>query len=447
LTDLLAEFDRLRREHDRWLLNQAKEADQQRRKHDQWLLDQAKEVDRLRRKHDQWLLENAKRDTQKLAQGAQALGQKAAKESVNATKDTFATITTGKPHGDIAIGATKAGKDVGRALDKFHNDTVAEVGRFGSNLDELVQAVVHAVEDELANAMRNMTDAAKRISEGKVIDALWHSAVDPAKGSSKNWAKAATDSSYLNAVGQTVATVYGGGAGGAAAYAAWLTYEQTGDFEAAIKQGIISGATTYASAGASEIPADAKRIVTKAAITAAAVAVNGGSEEDMKKGALIAGGVVILQVAYREYTGTELDPSPSKGDALCKQSPGADCAPSPAAYDEDGKLDKRKLSPEEKTRPQVGVGAAKGQAGMALETSKTMTTISRVPVMNAMALGHDIFVDDVHRITGLDGQTLDMVSKATIVPAMVIAYTAGGAPVYTFVQEVGIKHHRQNNAE
>ncbi len=398
----------------------------------------AEEANRIRKAADE-------KAVKKVAEDAQQLGEKLAKESINATQDTVDTIKTGKVHGDIGIEAMKTGDNIVKNFDKFYNDSLDETDRFGKNLEELVQAVVHASEDELDSAMQNMSDAEKRIGEGKIIDAVWHTAVDPAKGTSKNWATAATNSSYLNTVGQSVATVYGGGAGGAAAYAAWLTYEQTGgDLEAAIKQGIISGVTTHVSAGASKIPSDFKRMVTKAAISAAAVAANGGTEEDMRKGALIAGGVVIIQVGYREYTGAKFDPTSSEGEAMCKGSPGADCAPSADAYDKDGNLDMRKLSQEEVKKPQVGSSFKKGESGITLENSKAMTAVSRFPVMNAMGLGHDIFVDDLAD-AGLSGTALDVANKVTIVPAMVIAYSASGAPTYTFIQEVGIKKHKDNN--
>ena len=366
------------------------------------------------------------------------LTKKGIKESINAVEDTFETIKTGEVQGDVGKAVTKAGEDVFRAWVKFNTDTIEEVGRAGEKVVELVDAVGHFIEDEFHSSLQTLSDAEKRVREGKIADALWHTAVDPAKGTSSNAATAVTNSSYLNAIAATAASVYGGPAG-AAAYAAWLTYEQTGDLELALKNGIIAGATSYASSGVAEVPSDIKRVVASGVLGGVAVAANGGSEEDILKGFYTSAGVAVVQIGYREYTGAEFDPSPSEGDAFCKASPGADCAPHTENM--------RDFTPAEIKRPQVGVMAEAGETGITLETSSTMTTISRVPGMNAMAYGHDIFALDVSTV--IDDSTLgfEVVNKSTIIPAMIIAYTAAGAPTYTLLQEVSVNKFRENEAD
>ena len=122
---------------------------------------------------------------------------------------------------------------------------IEEAGRGLENLEEAAHAIGKFAERQLDSAGERLSDAERRVREGKVIDAIWHFNTDGFRDTEENAALAAQESSLLNTVGQVAATAYGR-PGGAAAYAAWYTYKETGDAELAIRVGIITGATSAA---------------------------------------------------------------------------------------------------------------------------------------------------------------------------------------------------------
>jgi hypothetical protein len=101
-------------------------------------------------------------------------------------------------------------------------------------------------------------------------------------------------------------------------------------------------------------------------------------------------------------------------------------------FDDKGnpKVDVTKTDP---LRPHVGTWAKAEDTPLigAGERSASMTAVSRVPGMNAMAFFHDTWsvAWDMNAFT----------NGATIVPAVVLTYTGTGAPFYDKIQESAAK--------
>jgi hypothetical protein len=145
--------------------------------------------------------------------------------------------------------------------------------------------------------------------------------------------------------GQIAASAYGG-FGGAAAYAAWLTYNETKDVGLALRVGAITGAAAYATGEVAKIPnttaqgavdagAIAEKTIMAGAIGGVAVAAAGGDKQALQEGFLKSGGVMLVQSAYEVETKHPLDARASKGDAYCMAAvdPSAACAPPLKAYE------------------------------------------------------------------------------------------------------------------
>lgn len=186
---------------------------------------------------------------------------------------------------------TKAKEDIDREATKFREDFERELNVAGQEVGAAVEAAKTFVEKELASMNETLSEAAQLASEGKLIDAVWLTATDPLDSTSENFAATAASSKWLNQVAAIAATAYGGPAG-AAAYAAWLTYETTGDLEAALRAGVVTAIAAYGSQiSTTSTPAglpttfteQVKRTVTKASINAAAVAAGGGSARDIEE--------------------------------------------------------------------------------------------------------------------------------------------------------------------
>ncbi|GAA0575867.1 hypothetical protein GCM10009416_13220 [Craurococcus roseus] len=376
-------------------------------------------------------VERGVRDTGKAVEKAAQDTGKAVEKGVQDTGKTLekAAQDTGKAveKGVQDTGKTleKAGQDVGWNVDKGFRDTV-DAGK----------AVGRYVERTLKGYGDTLSDAERRIREGKVVDALWHAAIDPVRRQEENLALAAKESELLRTVGSVAATAYGG-PGGAAAYAAWLTYRETGDAEMALRVGIIAGATSAGMAAAGTLPADtAGQVAVKAATTGAvgglAVAAAGGDEEAIKEGFLRSGGMVVVQAGFKGTTGHELDPKASEGEPFCMATFSAKCSPDLSVYERDAsgnivfdaegnpKIDMSKVDPKV---PHVGTWATAEDGSPligATETSKSMVAISKVPGMNAMAVFHDQWCISWE----IDG----LAKQASIVPAVVLTYNGTNAP-------------------
>lgn len=379
-------------------------------------------------------VEKAAQDTGKtLEKAAQDTGKTVEK----AAQDTGKTVE--KAAQDTGNTIEKAAQDTGKTIEKAGQDTGAEIGRAGKNLEEAAQAIGKYIERTAQGTGRTLSSAEKRVREGKVVDAIWHLSTDQLKETEANAAKATQESSLIRTVGQVAASAYGG-PGGAAAYASWYTFRETGDADLALRVGIITGATSAAFSAAGKMPSEtANELARKAAVTGAigglAVAASGGDQAAIREGFLLAGGMVLVQDGYRRVAGSELDARSSQGEAYCMSSVGEDCSPPGSSYirDKDGNIqydssgkplvDIRKTDPR---RPHVGNWSTKSEANWNHERGKFMTSVSRIPGMNAMSVFHDQWA------VSWDMNTLT--SVGTIAPAVVLTYTGTGTQYFELLR-------------
>ncbi|WEK01214.1 MAG: hypothetical protein P0Y59_05855 [Candidatus Sphingomonas phytovorans] len=381
--------------------------------------------------------------------------------------DTVADITSrtgkaiGQPVGEVLhTGGTvatnvyragrNAGSDTAATIAKAKDDAVAEAGRAVENVNELGTALRKYFVAKADDTLVMMSATEKRLREGKFADALWHSAVDPLTAEEGRAAQLAQESSLANTVGAAAAAAYGG-PGGAAAYSAWYAYRASdGDVGLAIKAGIISGATSAGLSVVSGMPVDAanpapdiaKKAIVAGAIGGLAVAAAGGDGDAIRDGFLKAGGMMVIQDGYRQFTGgqdlAQNVKSPTEGSfcTLAVPASGASCAPPKEWFKLDAQgnflrndanepiIDISKVDPR---YSYVGL-ASSGQGNWLIsENGPVMNGIAKIPGVNAMAIFHDQWV-----ITApLSGWT----NQATIVPAIVVTYLGTEAGTQQVIAE------------
>lgn len=107
----------------------------------------------------------------------------------------------------------------------------------------------------------------------------------PVRQTNANAKQAVASSPVLAAAASIAASAYGGPAG-AAAFAAWTTYNATGSIEAALKVGATQGLIASATASVNAMPAGADKVAAQTALTTAVSKAQGDSSEETKKKAL-----------------------------------------------------------------------------------------------------------------------------------------------------------------
>lgn len=155
--------------------------------------------------------------------------------------------------------------------------------------------------------------------------------------------------------------------------------------------------------------------------------------------------MVIVRDGYKAYLKTELDARASQGEAYCMAAIAEECSPPEAAYvrDANGKVvfdskgqpvvDMTKIDPRV---PHVGNMGGAAEPHWNEERSALMTSVSKVPGMNAMALFHDQWM------IKWDPGTLT--TAATIIPAIVLTYTGTGAPYYDHLQKTAVSTNEKD---
>ncbi len=365
--------------------------------------------------------------------------------------------THSKAIDDVSRTIEKAGQDVDATLRKAGEDIDATLRKAGKDVNDAAIAIGHFLEREAQGVGDTLSDAEKRVREGKFIDAIWHLGTDPARRSEENAAKLAQESSLVNALAQVAASAYGG-PGGAAAYAAWYTYRATGDVEMALRVGMMVGVTSAAVGAAGELPTGTSgELAKKAAVTGAiggiGVAASGGDEDAIFEGFLKSGGMVLVQDGYESYTKHDIDPRGAQGDSYCVMTMGAECSPPSEAYlrdesgalvrDENGvpKVDMQYL---EARRPHVGIGSPKDATGLVHELVEeggvVMDSVAKiVPVTNAGSVFHDQWAIqwNMSRATNL----------ATIAPAMVMTYYGTDGAINDLIRSTALDRQEDSADE
>src|SRR3569832_482983 len=337
-----------------------------------------------------------------------------------AEKVTRGTMTIVKvAAGDTVVTLTKAGGDVIRTVEKAGNDAVQTVVKAGSDacvffflawkdtgeqarrsFNDAVEAgiaTVHYEENQVKVQERTLSNAAKRLREGKMIDSMWGLAVEPLQGAEANFAKATQESKVIAGAAATAAATYGGPAG-AAAYAAWATYKTTGDAEMALRAGLLAAATAQAGTQVSSMPTGTTGEVLKIAALAGAaggiaVSATNRDEEAIKEGFLKSGGTVLIQ--YGKYTAKGYSPKAKDAwDTIqCVSARDVDCISKTTwARDLQGKIlndangrpriDTTMFDPEKNK----GKWTAVDPNSVEGRIDKVVTKISQLPQMDAIPL-------------------------------------------------------------
>ena len=247
--------------------------------------------------HPDRIIQNTIRETDRAIHDIPNVPRNVVRETTNIGNNIV--NTTVKAGSDVVVTVQKAGTDVIATYAKGWRDTTEQTKRSFADIVDAGQAVVRFTGRQLQDDIRSVNNAANRVREGKVVDALWGLAVEPAQATERNFGKAAQESAVINASAQLAATAYGGPAG-AAAYAAWSTYNATGDANLALKAGILSAATSAAGGSVGRMPSgNAAELLKKSAVAGAvggiAVAAAGGDERAVKDAFLKSGGAVLIQ--------------------------------------------------------------------------------------------------------------------------------------------------------
>ncbi|MGR9293617.1 hypothetical protein ACU8OS_35215 (plasmid) [Rhizobium leguminosarum] len=233
-------------------------------------------------------------------------------------KETQTAITNALTNPSRAI------QDAARNTLKAANDTV-----------DAAQATGRYAERMVSGSADILDDAQARVREGKVVDAVWHLSVDRVRLENDNAAKLTQESELARGIANYAASTAGGPAG-AAAFAAWYTYNATkGDVEKALLSGIYTYAVGTGAANANAMPTGTvdqvfKKAATVAAVKGLAVAAAGGSQQEIMDAIAQGGGEVIVQSGQAYVTKKYVDPTKAKAqaaaDAFCMNQFEESCA-------------------------------------------------------------------------------------------------------------------------
>lgn len=230
-----------------------------------------------------------------------------------------------------------AGEEANKAVNDIYNNARKGVDDYNRNFakaaNDIVdagQAVARFAEREISGYGATFNAAERRIRQGKIVDALWHFHTEPLQRTDENAARLATENQLANQAMQSAASYYGGPAG-ASAYAAWLTYHQTGNAEMALRVGIAVAAQSYASGGVKGMPEGtagelAKKAIVAGAAGGIAVAASGGDNKAVQEAFLKQGGMVLMQ-GGKSYITKKFDAAAGKADSFCTSSIGTSCKP------------------------------------------------------------------------------------------------------------------------
>jgi hypothetical protein len=369
--------------------------------------------------------------------GGKNIGKSIEKGVRDAKKVTSTAVhdlgkATGKSAEDARKAVEKGLSDATKTAGKAGGDIKKETERLKPHLMDLGNALIVYANHAIIGTGEALVNAADRINEGKMLDAAFHLALDPLTTQEESAFLATQESGWLNTVGATAASAYGG-PGGAAAYAAWQTYKATGgNADLALRAGIITGLTSSAmqgigSLGGKTTPQMVKKAVLAGSVGGIAVAASGGKQDDIRDAFIMGGGMVIMQDAYKNFTGHPLDPKGATKDPICMSPSDPTCETLRKAIYTDAKgnpqIDMTKFP---RSTSFVGIGAdldhpypMGSDIPMSSDQSPFMRTMAKIPGMNAMGLMHDKWV-----VTWALSREQNVL---TIFPAIVLTYAGSEA--------------------
>ncbi len=327
--------------------------------------------------------ENVGKEVEK---GVQNLGKEAEKGVQNFGKETEKGVQ------NIGKELEVFGQNLKNNFEKGVSDVGKEAEKANENLTEAITVTWEFLENQVDGMGKNLTNAQKRIREGKIVDAIWHIATEQLQNTEENFGTAVMDSSLLNNVATSLATIYGG-PGGAAAYAAWYTYKQTKDLNFALKAGIITGVTSlglsYTNGMQSETVGELmKKTLASSSIGAVAVAASGGSEKDIIDAFVKGAAMTIARESYTALTKEQIDGRAPTEKAVPKLNTEKMKL---YGFIEDGESTDGITAKMPKTFSHVGISTKNLNASFfsGEETSSLMQGVAKIPYFNDMAFFHD----------------------------------------------------------
>ncbi|MGR9438409.1 hypothetical protein ACU8V1_25875 (plasmid) [Rhizobium leguminosarum] len=244
-----------------------------------------------------------------------------------------------------------------KAQDKAISDATQNLVKSADDIVDAAHATARYAERQVNSYQEVLSNAERRVREGKVADAIWHISTEGWQETNKNAAQLANENEIIAAAGQAVATAYGGPAG-SAAYAAWLTYNKTGgNVELALKAGVYAYAVSSGNLKAGDMPTDtlggvAKKAAMTGAVGGLAVAASGGSTKESLDAFIKSGGAVVVQEGQSYVKKNYSSVGPSKLDAYCVTAVGRSCAAAEKWY-EKSKTRLDELAKAKEVRPTV----------------------------------------------------------------------------------------------
>ncbi|KVL25411.1 hypothetical protein WS97_00360 [Burkholderia territorii] len=244
---------------------------------------------------------HATKEVQNLGQDTLTIIRKASGDTITtldkAGGDSVATLE--RAGGDIVNTYVKVGKDATATYVKAWKDTSDQAKRSFRDTVDAATAVTNYSTNQIKSYESTVSNAGKRLRQGKVIDTMWGLAIEPMQAAEANFARATQESTLIATAASSAAAIYGG-PGGAAAYAAWATYRTTGNADQALRAGFLAAATAQAGHAVSAMPSGTMgEVLKKAAMAGAAggiaVAASGGDEQAIKDGFLKSAGAVLVQ--------------------------------------------------------------------------------------------------------------------------------------------------------
>lgn len=339
------------------------------------------------------------KEVQKLGQDTLTTIQKAGGDTIKTLEkaggDTVATLE--KAGGDTVITFVKVGKDATATYVKTWKDTAEQTKRSFQDAVDAATAVANYTTNQIKSYESSLSNAEKRLREGKVIDSMWGLAVEPLQASEANFAKATQESTLIATAASSAAAAYGG-PGGAAAYAAWATYRTTGNADQALRAGFLAAATAQAGSSVSAMPSGTMgEVLKKTAMAGAAggiaVAAAGGDEQAIKEGFLKSAGAVLVQAGNDKAKAFAPKAKDAWDTVQCISARDLDCMSKTTwAKDAKGRILKdaqgKPRLDTSKLDPQQYIGKWTGIDPKSVEGKKNalMTTISQLPKVEAIPL-------------------------------------------------------------
>lgn len=373
----------------------------------------------------------------------------------NSAGDVVRTLE--KANGDVIATVQKAGEDAVKTTYTAANDATVtyvkawrDIGEQGKrSFDDAVdagEAAGHFVENQAKSEMDAFDGAVKRMQDGKVVDAMWEVGTERLRSSEENFAKATQESSVINSAAATAAAAYGGPAG-AAAYAAWSTYRQTGNADMALRAGLLAAITAQNGPSVAPMPASTTgEILKKAAMAGAAggiaAAAAGGDEQAIKDGFLRSSGAVLVQMGTDELKAYSPEANDAYQAVQCISARDVDCLSNTTwvkekgkiLYDEYGKpiLDAQKIDPNKYVGKwsQIDPKSAEGQINAIIAQTSKLPKMEAIPILkNKWVLTWTLGKEE---------------SIKYAQPTVVLTYVGERPP---FISEVSYVDHRKDSKE